>query len=80
MERTRYPTFNLIFYWAILMLDEKMTLLQFFGHISLNNGPIWKIQKLAHSWECPLSFNAISRAFSRSGSVRGLALFRALGA
>ncbi len=41
--------------WAILMLDEKMTLVHFFGHISLNNGPIWKIKKLADSLECPLS-------------------------
>ncbi len=40
------------------MPHEKMTLLQFFGHISLNNGPILKIQKLAGSWECPLSFYA----------------------
>ena len=31
------------------MLEKKMTLLQFLGHISLNNGPISKIQKLAYS-------------------------------
>ncbi len=29
MKRTRYPTFTLDFKWAILMLGEKMTLVQF---------------------------------------------------
>ena len=55
----------------------KNDLASVFGHIFLNK--IWKIQKLAYSWECPLSFYAITRAFSRSGSVRSFALFRAMG-
>ncbi len=33
--------------WKNLIL----TLLQKSGRISLNNGPIWKIQKLTGSWE-----------------------------
>ncbi len=46
---TKYTTYDMNFYRAILMLDKNLTLLQFFGHISLNNGPISKIQKLADS-------------------------------
>ena len=40
MKRTRYSTFTLDFKRAILMLGEKMTLVQFFGNIALNNGRI----------------------------------------
>ena len=59
----------------VFWLHKKM----YFGHISLNNGPIWQIKKPAYSWECPLSFHAITRAFSCSGSIRGFALFHTLG-
>ncbi len=39
-EGRGYMNFTTKFQWAILKLEAKMTLLQFFGHISLNNGPI----------------------------------------
>ncbi len=38
-----YMTSRTKFKWAILKIEAKMTLLQFFGHISLNFGPISKI-------------------------------------
>ena len=59
---------------------EKITLLQFFGHISLNNAPISKSQKLANRRELPLSSYDVLDAFWRSGSLRESAYFGSLGA
>ncbi len=44
-----FMTFRAKFKGAILKMEAKMTLLQFFGHISLNFGPILKIKKQGYS-------------------------------
>ena len=59
---------------------EKNDIASVFGHISLNNGPISKIQKLANSWGLPLSCYNVLDAFWRSGSVKESAHFGTLGA
>ncbi len=42
-----YAKFQRVF----VMLNENLTLIYIFGRISLNNSPIWKIQKLRYSGE-----------------------------
>ncbi len=44
-----------IFQWLNMFLDGSLMLIYIFVNISLNNGPIWKIQKLSYSWERALS-------------------------
>ena len=47
--------FKARFKWAILNIKAKITLLQFFGHISLSYGLISKFKKQAYSSGPPLS-------------------------
>ncbi len=59
------------FKWAILKMKAKMTLLQFFGHISLSYGPISKFKNRLTAEDLRYQFMALWMLFGALGEYRG---------